>query len=132
MPEHENLRVVRLAVERWNAGDLEGVLELYAEDISMHAGPDWPEQRAWHGLEGARQSLEEWRDVWRSSEIEVDSLESHGKGVIGTGAWNTRGRASGAGGRMPFVVLLIVRDGRIPYLEWFTVRDKAVATARAA
>jgi ketosteroid isomerase-like protein len=132
MPEHENLRVVRLVATRWNAGDLEGVLALYADDISIHAGPDWPEQRVWHGLEEARRSLEEWRDVWQSSQIEVESLESHGDGVVGTGAWNTRGRVSGVHGRMPFHVLLIVREGRIAYLEWFADRDKAVSAARAA
>jgi ketosteroid isomerase-like protein len=127
-----NLEIARLAMERWNAGDLDGVLELYAEDASMHPSPEWPEQASWHGRDGVRENMEQWRSVWESSEMEIESLESYGERVVATGAWNTRGRASGVDGRWPFTILLTMRDGKIASHEWFTDRALAVAAARAA
>ena len=130
MAAQDNLQIVRLVVERWNAGDLDGTLELYAEDAVMLSGPDWPEPSSWQGRAAIRRNMEEWREVWESSQMQVDGLESFGDRVIGTGAWTTRGRLSGVDGRMPFVVLLTLRDGKIASLEWFTERDRAVAAAR--
>jgi ketosteroid isomerase-like protein len=126
----ENLEIARQAVERWNANDLEGVLEFYAQDAVMFSGPDWPEQDSWDGLEALRRNFEEWRDVWESSVMEVEGLETVGDRVLGTGAWNTRGRASGVDGSMPFVILLGFRGGKIATHEWFTERDHALASAR--
>ena len=90
----QNLEIARLAAERWNANDLEGVLELYATDAVMLSGPDWPEQDSWEGREALRRNFEDWRDVWESSVMEVDGLES-----IGEGGWSPRGRGTPAAGR---------------------------------
>jgi len=49
MSEQENLEIARLAMERWNSGDLDGVLDLYAEEAAMHPAADWPEQASSHG-----------------------------------------------------------------------------------
>jgi SnoaL-like domain len=64
MAQTTNLEIAGLAMDRWNAGDLNGVLDLYAEDASMHPAPDWPEQTSWHGRDGIRQNMEQWRSVW--------------------------------------------------------------------
>jgi ketosteroid isomerase-like protein len=122
--------ILRQLVERWNAGDIEGTLELYAEDAVMLSGPDWPEQVTWRGHEGIRANMVEWLSVWESSEVEIGSLETHGDRTVGSGAWTTRGRASGAAGRLPFAVVLTVRDGKIAVLEWFTDYDAARRAAR--
>ena len=128
----QNLEIARLAVERWNANDLEGVLELYAQDAVMLSGPDWPEQGSWEGIEALRRNFEEWRDVWESSVMEVEGLESVGERVVGTGAWNTRGRVSGVDGSMPFAILLAFRGGKIASHEWFADSEVALAAARSA
>jgi ketosteroid isomerase-like protein len=78
MSEQENLEIARLAMERWNSGDLDGVLDLYAEEAAMHPAADWPEQASSHGRDGIRENMEQWRSVWESSDIEVESLESYG------------------------------------------------------
>jgi ketosteroid isomerase-like protein len=51
--------------------------------------------------------------------------------VVASGAWITRGRASGIEGDLPFVILLTLRGGKIASLDWFTDHDEAVAAARA-
>jgi ketosteroid isomerase-like protein len=96
------------------------------------SAPDRPEQTSWHGRDGIRQNMEQWRSVWESSEMEVDSLESYGDRVLASGAWVTRGRVSGLDGRWPFSILLTFGDGKIASHEWFNDRRLAVAAARDA
>ena len=132
MAETDNVDLARSLVELWNAGDIDGVVELYTEDAAMVAGPEWPDQAEFHGHEGVRANIEQWRSVWESSRIEAERIEAHGGDrVVASGAWVTRGRASGIEGDMPFVILLTLRAGKIAVLEWFTDHDEAVAAARA-
>jgi ketosteroid isomerase-like protein len=125
-----NVDVIRRLAERWNAGDVEGALELYAEDAVAISGPDWPEQTTHRGHEELRANMTDWLAVWESSQIEIGTMETYGEKVVGSGAWVTRGRASGAEGRMPFTILFSFRDGKIAVHEWFTDHDAAVAAAR--
>ena len=131
MAEADNLQLARDLIDLWNAGDIEGIVGLYTEDAAMIAGPDWPEQAEYHGHDGVRANIEQWRSVWESSRIEAERIEAHGDRVVASGAWITRGRASGIEGDLPFVILLTLRDGKIASLEWFTDHDEAVAAARA-
>ena len=132
MTENEPAAIAQQLIERWNAGDVEGVVELYSEDAAMYPGEDWPDQAVFRGHDGVRENIEQWRSVWESSSVELERLESFGARVVASGAWVTRGRASGVSGRLPFVILLNIRDGKIARLEWFTDHNVAVATARGA
>jgi ketosteroid isomerase-like protein len=132
MADADNVDLTRRLVELWNAGDVDAVVDLFTEDAAMIAGAEWPDQAQYHGREGVRANIEGWRSVWESSRIEPERVEAHGERVVASGAWVTRGRASGIEGDMPFVILLTLRDGKIAVLEWFTDHDEAVAAARAA
>jgi uncharacterized protein (TIGR02246 family) len=128
----DNTAVIQQLVERWNAGDIEGVLDLYADDGVMFTGTDWPEQTTWRGREGIRASIEDWRDIWESSTAVLERVENLGDKVLATGAWISRGRASGVDGRMPIAIVFTVKGGKIAVHEWFTDHDRAVAAAREA
>jgi uncharacterized protein len=129
----ENTEVIRELARRWNAGDIDGVLALYAEDAVMHSGEEWPEQASWHGHEGIRANIDEWRAVWEQVAAEIDRVEQHdGDKVIATGAWDARGRVSGVTGRIPITMLFTMRDGKIATVEWFSDHERAVAAARDA
>jgi ketosteroid isomerase-like protein len=124
--------VIRELARRWNAGDIEGVLDMYTEDVVMRSGDDWPEQTTWHGRAGARSNIEEWRSAWESAELEVGRLETFGDRVVAEGAWKARGRSSGVSGSMPVTALCVIRHGKIASVEWFASYDSAVAAARGA
>ncbi len=132
MADEDSLEVARLLVERWNKGDVDGVLDLFADDASMYPGAEWPEQVTYHGRDGISENIEQWRTVWESSQVEARRIEAYGDQVVASGDWNTRGRGSGVEGRMPFVILLEVRKERIARFEWFTDHNEAVAAARQA
>jgi len=128
----DNAAVIRELVGRWNAGDLEGSLELFTDDAVMFAGPDWPEAAEARGHKAIRRNMEEWLAVWESNQIEPGPVEVFGNKVVGSGTWVTRGRTSGVAGTMPFEIVCTVTDGRIDSLEWFTDHDAALAAARGA
>jgi ketosteroid isomerase-like protein len=127
-----NADVIRQLAQRWNAGDFEGVVELYTEDAVMRNGPDWPEQGGSQGREGIRSGIEEWHSAWESSEIVVGRIEEFGDRLVLEGHWLTRGRSSGLSGTMPANVVCTFRDGKIAFFEWFASYDSALAAARDA
>ena len=126
------LEIVREVSERWNAGDIEGLLALYADDIVVKTGEHWPEQGPVQGKDEFRESIDEWRSVWKSISIETDKVEAHGDRVVAHGAWKSTGRVSGLDGRMPIHIVFTVQGGRIARLEWFPDHERAVAAARGA
>jgi ketosteroid isomerase-like protein len=128
----DNADVIRQLADRWNAGDIDGAVDLYAEDAVSVTGADWPEQATWEGRAGIRQSMEEWAAVWQSAVVEMGPIERHGDRILATGTWRNRGAASGAEGTMPFAILFSFRGGKIAVHEWFTDYDAAVAAARGS
>ncbi|MBA3262003.1 MAG: nuclear transport factor 2 family protein [Thermoleophilaceae bacterium] len=125
----QNADVIPELTERWNTGDIDGVLDLYAEDAVTRTGPHWPEQVSYEGRNAIRASMQEWRSIWEMILVEVTGLEEYGAKVVATGSWSMRGLASGVGGEMPIFILFTLRDGKIAALEWFANRDTAVAAA---
>jgi ketosteroid isomerase-like protein len=128
----DNAELIRQLAERWNAGDLDGVVELYTEDATIVSGPDWPEQATWEGHSGIKASLIDFGAVWESARVEMGPIERHGDQIVGKGMWRTRGASSGVEGTMPFVILFSFRDGKIALHEWFDDYDQAVAAARGS
>ena len=87
----EPLEIVRQVSERWNAGDIEGLLALYSDDVVVKTGEHWPESRPVQGKDEFRESIDEWRSVWKSIVIETDQVEAHGDRVVAHGAWKSTG-----------------------------------------
>ena len=102
--------IVREVSERWNAGDFEGLLELYHDDVSVHTGEHWPERHVLEGKAAFRESIDEWLTVWESIAVETDHVE----------------------GTMPIHIVFTVRDGKIARVDWCPDHERAVATARDA
>ena len=116
--EQRNTEVVRQVAERWNAGDLEGVLELYAEDIEMISDPQWPDPGT-VGKENFRRYSEEWREAWASAKIDIGRLQAAGEHVIADGNWDVEAAATGISGQMPFTIVFTLQDGLVVRHEWF-------------
>jgi ketosteroid isomerase-like protein len=127
------LDIVRRSAERWNAGDFEGMFELYHDDLVVVTGEHWPEANVtMEGKNAFRESTTDWLSVWESIEIETDHVEEYGDRVVAHGHWRSTGRVSGLEGTMPIHMVLTVRDGRIARLEWYPDHERAVAAARGA
>jgi ketosteroid isomerase-like protein len=128
-----SLDIVRQVAERWNAGEFEGMFELYHDDLVVVTGEHWPEANVtMEGKDAFRESTRDWLSVWESIEIETDQVEEYGDRVVANGHWRSTGRVSGLEGTMPIHMVLTVRDGRIARLEWYPDHERAVAAARGA
>jgi ketosteroid isomerase-like protein len=129
----ESVEIVQKVGERWNAGDIDGLFDLYHDDMVVVTGEHWPDGNA--VLEGKaqfRESTHDWLSIWQSVHVETDAVESYGDRVVAHGSWVTKGRVSGIEGTMPIHIVFTVRDGRIARVEWFPDHASAVAAARDA
>ena len=105
--------LIERMAERLNAGDLDGWVELYAEDVVFGASAEWPENTSVTGRSGMRQFWEEFSGVWEDVQIQIDKVYEAEDAVVAECHWITRGRASGVEGTMEFVLALWMRDGLI-------------------
>jgi ketosteroid isomerase-like protein len=128
----EPLEIVQQVGERWNAGDIDGMLDLFHDDVVMTPSPHWLETVQLKGKDAFRRNTEEWLGAWDSIEMETEQVEAFGNRVLAHGCWVSTGRVSGLDGRMPIQMVFTVRDGRIARLEWFEDHASAVAAARGA
>jgi ketosteroid isomerase-like protein len=129
MSEQErNAEVVRQFADRWNAGDIEGVLELYDDGIEMIPGPEWPDPPV-IGKKELATYVEEWRGAWASSTLALHDIEAVANLVVAGGEWDNRSASTGIGGSMPFGVMFTLRDGLVTRHEW--CRDLAGARRAA-
>ena len=121
--------VERLA-ERINAGDLEGWVALYSEDLEFVASDSWPETSTIRGRDGLRAFWAEFSGVWDEVQIQIDRLHEAEDSVVAECQWITRGRASGVEGTLEFVLGLWVKDGMIVRGQFFDELTDALDAIR--
>jgi ketosteroid isomerase-like protein len=128
--EQRNLEVVGQIGVRWNAGDHEGVLDLYHDEIVMTAAPDWPDPGPWVGKEQVAWNQREWASAWETVEMVIYRVA--GDKVVAMGEWLSRGASSGAGGTIPIVIVFTLEDGLVTRFEWTQDADEALRAAGLA
>ena len=117
--EQRNVDVINRIGELWNAGDLEGLLDLYDDDVEVLTDPGWPEPST-RGKEAFARTSTDWREAWQKIEVDPGHVRAVGPDrVLAEGEWNSQGAASGIAGNMPFAVLYTLRDGRVVRQQWF-------------
>ena len=121
----------RLA-ERINAGDVDGWVALYSEDLEFVASDSWPETSTVRGRDGLRAFWAEFTGVWDDVQIRIDRLHEAEDGVVAECRWITRGRASGVEGTLEFVLGLWVKDGLIVRGQFFDELDDALEAVGVA
>jgi uncharacterized protein len=121
----ENVEVVRLMLAAWNAGDMEGVRELWHPEAIVRPAAGWPEPGPFVGREAVMQSFEQLRDAWEADTLEAtdDIIDIADRVVVGL-AW----RAAGHGPELDMRVTQIftVRKGRILGMESFWNHEEAL------
>jgi ketosteroid isomerase-like protein len=110
----QNVDCLRRAVELGNAGDLDGLAELFHPDVEMRDlqhPPDVPEML--HGREGIISAWERWLDAlenWRVDLVEV--VDAH-PWVVCDMRWRATGRGSTASIDWRLTDAFEVHDGMI-------------------
>ena len=124
----ENIEVVRTYFKVWNAGDMEGVRELYDPDAVMEAAPDWPEPGPFVGRDAVMQQLREARNAFDSDSVDfLSDLVAVGDLVIARLGWHGVGR--GPRSDMEWTTVVTIRDGRVLNVKYFWDHAEALEAA---
>jgi ketosteroid isomerase-like protein len=115
----ESKELLERFAERLNAGDTEGWLELYSEDVVFVASDSWPENSTVTGRDGIRDFWREFTGVWEDLQLRINRIHDAGDAAVGECQWVTRGRASGVEGTLEFVVGLWAEDGLVVRGQFF-------------
>ena len=105
----ENL--CRTAYERYSAGDFDGLLELFAEDVEVYVDPPNFESGTYHGHTEYRALMERWGSAWDEMRIEVMDMESEGDWIIALVHYIGCGKGSGVEVTQPSWEVSLWQDG---------------------
>ena len=127
--EQRNLEVVAKVGQLWNAGDYDGTLAYYHDDIVMTAAPNWPDPGPWVGKDRVAETQREWASAWQLIEMSADRIEARDDKVVLLGQWHSRGAVSGAGGTTPIVMVFTFEDGLVTHFDFSQEADDALRLA---
>jgi ketosteroid isomerase-like protein len=117
----ENVEIVRRGLEyRRVTGDFpdELVAPDHVWDASTFRG--WPEQPAYHGIEGAHQFIAEWTAAFDDWEIElVEAYDAGADKVVGVLRQRGRSKSTGLPVDMQLAMVFTLRNGQLIRREMY-------------
>jgi uncharacterized protein len=125
----ENVEVMRSLVERINAGDVEGELELIHPEVVVYAPENEPEGGVYRGHDGYRKYSAYWNDVFDNYHAEVEQYLDVGDYVVVIGHIQATGRVSGVRVESPGIWVWRLRDGLGIECREYETRDEALEAA---
>jgi len=122
----ENVELVRALVERWNAGDMDGLRALYDPDVIVRAPKGWPEPGPFVGPEAIMRQWEQMRETWDADRIEpISHFIDAADRVVGRFIWRGAAR-HGPETDLELTGVWTVRKGRIFGTEFFWDHTEAL------
>ena len=130
MPE-TNEELVRLHFQRFSTRDLDGLIELFAEDAVVETDARFPEGGVFEGRAALRRLYEGFHEGWEGGSVaEIARMtEASGDVVLVDFVWRGTGDASRIETRNEISGLWSVRAGRITRVRYFFERDEALEAA---
>ena len=125
----ENEEVLREAFRRWNQNDIDGVLDLMAEDVRWYPAQAMPDLQAEYvGCEGVRRFFAEFMEPWHRIEMEPLEMQPLGDEVVVRTRFNAEGRG-GVRVDIEFGQRYRVRDGLLVEFNGYESFDDALEAA---
>jgi ketosteroid isomerase-like protein len=118
--------LVRLAFERFNEGDVDGVVELCSPRIRFQDVPEIPGSRLYEGPEQVREWAEGVRDISEDLRFTFWEVEERGDAVLAETSADMTGARSGAEVGWRFWTVWRVREGLITYHHGYSEREAAL------
>ena len=123
-----NAEIIRAAMDGFNQGDLDGALELAAEDITIH-DPDRTGE-VFRGKDAYVAFTAEWLENWDEYRIELEELrEGPGDWIVAIATQSGRGKGSGIEISDSLNIAFFLRDGRIAEYWIFGDAERALRHA---
>jgi ketosteroid isomerase-like protein len=123
----ENLELVRKAVEDWNRGDLDAVVERWDDHVVQRAAEGWPE-RVYYGKDEVRSFWEGYAETM-GHDTEIEELIDAGGTVVMRTRAHVSGDQSGIEGDLVSTQVVTLRKGKAVLIEYFWDHQEALEAA---
>jgi hypothetical protein len=123
--EAGNVAVVSAFYERANRDDVAGVLELIDREMEWHWPAGMVDTGVFHGHEGMRRGLGQWRESWADFRLEPKELIERDDEVLAIVHYVGTGRDSGVPLEADVAHLWELRNGKVVGLRMFGTVEKA-------
>ena len=124
----ENVEIARKAIEAWNAGDMDGLRDLYDPDAVYALPSDWIDAGPYLGRDAIMEQFAQLRDIWRGSSFDRIECLDAGDRVVVQVAFS--GDARGLPLTTGIAWVYTMREGLITRLEFFGSRAEALEAVR--
>jgi ketosteroid isomerase-like protein len=125
----DNAEIVRTAIEAWNAGDRERMLEWLDPEVEIRTLRAQLEGEPYRGHEGFHKGIADFDEDWEYVRFALGEIRQHGDFVVSMLNVQSRGRVSGIELDVPLAWVWEFREGRIVRLDSFSDADDAFRAA---
>jgi ketosteroid isomerase-like protein len=123
----ENVELVLRGLDAVNAGDMDGLRELFDADIIVRPAEGWPEPGPFVGREAAMRWFTQLLDAFDIDTMEEISCTDVDDRVVLQFIWHGMGRGPEA--NLEFTGVFTLREGRVVFLEFFWDHAEALEAA---
>jgi ketosteroid isomerase-like protein len=126
------VETVRAGYERWNEGDLAGLYDLFADDITYQNAPEWPGQRVYQGAATVTSFLEdEVAQIIELRPVTIVRTDRIGDEILIELHTRTHGALSGVEMEdLTVFHLAQVDDGKVTRVRVYLNEDQALRAAK--
>ena len=125
----ENVEFIRESIQRFSAGDFEGLREDYSPDAVVYSPRGWPDGAVFEGREAIISQFARLQEDWQQQDFYPSRIEGHADWVIAQIEWEASGAGSGISTEMTMVVAFRVDAGQITEAQAFWDWDEALQAA---
>jgi ketosteroid isomerase-like protein len=125
----ENLEVVRRSTELWNAGNLDGLRELFHPDAVLHVPEGFPEKGPFSGVDQVINQYRRLGEDFTEDHLESTDTEARGDRVIVAYRRTVRAAHSGVGAELRYTGIFRLRSGKIIEVRYFWDHTEALEAA---
>jgi ketosteroid isomerase-like protein len=127
---HQNVEIVKRAVDAFNRADADCIAGLATADFEWFPGlPGTLEGACYRGREGIETYLTEIRDTWEEVRVLGDEFRDLGSRVLVLGHAEGRGRGSGAPVQTPHGFVVELDSGKIARVRTYLDHGEALRAA---
>jgi ketosteroid isomerase-like protein len=116
----DNGEIVREAIEAWNAGDRERMLEWLDPEVEIRTLRAQLEGAPYRGHEGYRKGIADFEEDWENVRFALGEIRERSEFVVSLVNVQSRARASGIELDVPLAWVWEFREGRVVRLESFS------------
>jgi ketosteroid isomerase-like protein len=124
----ENVELVKRMLALFHAGDAEGALACFSEDVVVEA-PARPDVTGGRGREALGALVGSWVESWEDWSEEIDGVRELGDRVMVISTQRGRAKSTGIEITFRYALLYEVRNGELSWMGMYSSPDEALEAA---